>query len=322
MPASPSIEEAVPAISIREIAQRLGGRWVLRGISLSVEPGEVVAVVGHNGSGKTTLLRVLATALRPTRGAGRIFGHDLVRDADGVRAECAMLSHAGGLYADLTAAENLAFAQRMMGGNVDMEAIHHALDRVGIRRFANTRVRTFSSGMQRRTAVARLYLRDARLLLLDEPYNSLDGNGVALEVLLLYPGARWPIFVGKLTANLAFVLGVELIAVPLAGVLFHVGLTKTLLPLSGVLLLGTFGFVTLGTFYAAVASRTRAREILLPLLLLPMLVPVLIAAAKATSALTVGDVMGDASAWIRLLVAFDLIFFTAAMLVYDAAIGG
>lgn len=180
MPASPSIEEAVPAISIREIAQRLGGRWVLRGISLSVEPGEVVAVVGHNGSGKTTLLRVLATALRPTRGAGRIFGHDLVRDADGVRAECAMLSHAGGLYADLTAAENLAFAQRMMGGNVDMEAIHHALDRVGIRRFANTRVRTFSSGMQRRTAVARLYLRDARLLLLDEPYNSLDGNGVAL----------------------------------------------------------------------------------------------------------------------------------------------
>jgi heme exporter protein A len=180
VPASPSIEEAVPAISIREIAQRLGGRWVLRGISLSVDPGEVVAIVGHNGSGKTTLLRVLSTALRPTRGAGRIFGHDLVREADGVRAECAMLSHAGGLYADLTAAENLAFAQRMMGGNVDMEAIHHALDRVGIRRFADTRVRTFSSGMQRRTAVARLYLRDARLLLLDEPYNSLDGNGVAL----------------------------------------------------------------------------------------------------------------------------------------------
>jgi heme exporter protein A len=180
VPASPSIEEAVPAISIREIAQRLGGRWVLRGISLSVEPGEVVAVVGHNGSGKTTLLRVLSTALRPTRGTGHIFGHDLVRDADGVRAECAMLSHAGGLYADLTAAENLAFAQRMMGGTVDMGAIHRALDRVGIRRFANTRVRTFSSGMQRRTAVARLYLRDARLLLLDEPYNSLDGNGVAL----------------------------------------------------------------------------------------------------------------------------------------------
>jgi heme exporter protein A len=180
VPASPSIEEAVPAISIDQIAQRLGGRWVLRGISLSVEPGEVVAVVGHNGSGKTTLLRVLSTALRPTRGTGRIFGHDLVRDADGVRSECAMMSHAGGLYADLTAAENLAFAQRMMGGRVDGEAIRVALDRVGMSRFANTRVRTFSSGMQRRTAVARLHLRAARLLLLDEPYNSLDGNGVTL----------------------------------------------------------------------------------------------------------------------------------------------
>lgn len=180
MPASHTIEGAVPALSIDQIAQRLGGRWVLRGISLSVQPGELVAIVGHNGSGKTTLLRVLSTTLRPTRGTGTVFGHDLVRDANAVRGECAMLSHSGGLYGDLTAAENLAFAQRMMGGKVDDEAIRHALDRVGMSRFAGTRVRTFSSGMQRRTALARLYLRSARLLLLDEPYNSLDDNGVAL----------------------------------------------------------------------------------------------------------------------------------------------
>jgi heme exporter protein A len=175
-----SKDDAVRAISIDEIAQRLGGRWVLRGLSLRVDPGECVAVVGHNGSGKTTLLRVLSTVLRPTRGTGSIFGHDLVHDADGVRAECAMLNHGGGLYGDLTAAENLEFAQRMMGERADMQAIKHALERVGIGAFANTRVRTFSSGMQRRTAVARLYLRDARLLLLDEPYNSLDGDGVTL----------------------------------------------------------------------------------------------------------------------------------------------
>jgi heme exporter protein A len=175
-----SKDEALRAISINEIAQRLGGRWVLRGLSMRVDPGECVAVVGHNGSGKTTLLRVLSTVLRPTRGTGSIFGHDLVHDADGVRAECAMLNHGGGLYADLTAAENLEFAQRMMGERADAQAIKHALERVGIGAFANTRVRTFSSGMQRRTAVARLYLRNARLLLLDEPYNSLDGDGVSL----------------------------------------------------------------------------------------------------------------------------------------------
>jgi heme exporter protein B len=144
----------------------------------------------------------------------------------------------------------------------------------------------------------------------------------AFETLLLYPGARWPIFIGKLVANLAFVLGVEIIVVPLAAVLFHADLTRAVVGLTAVMLLGTIGFVTLGTFYAAVASRTRAREVLLPLLLLPMLVPVLIAAAKATGALVSGDVMGDASSWIRLLVAFDLIFFTASLAVYDVVIAG
>ena len=144
----------------------------------------------------------------------------------------------------------------------------------------------------------------------------------AFETLLLYPGARWPIFVGKLAANMAFVLGVEVIVVPLAAVLFHADLTRAGVALAAVMLLGTVGFVTLGTFYAAVASRTRAREVLLPLLLLPMLVPVLIAAAKATGALTSGDVMGDAASWIRLLVAFDLIFLTASLAVYDVVIAG
>jgi heme exporter protein B len=144
----------------------------------------------------------------------------------------------------------------------------------------------------------------------------------AFETLLLYPGARWPIFVGKLAANLAFVLGVELIVVPLAAVLFHADLTRAAFGLVAVMLLGTVGFVTLGTFYAAVASRTRAREVLLPLLLLPMLVPVLIAATKATGAFITGDIMGDASSWIRLLVAFDLIFFTASLAVYDVVIAG
>jgi heme exporter protein B len=148
----------------------------------------------------------------------------------------------------------------------------------------------------------------------------LDDN--ALETLLLYPGARWPIFIGKLAANLVFVMAVEAIVVPLAGILFHVTLTRALLPLALVLVLGTIGFVTLGTFYAAVASRTRAREILLPLLLLPMLVPVLIAAAKATAALTTGDLMGDAASWIRLLIAFDVVFLTASIAVFDPIIGG
>jgi heme exporter protein B len=143
----------------------------------------------------------------------------------------------------------------------------------------------------------------------------------ALETLLLYPGERWPIFVGKVAANLVFVLAVEVITVPLAAVLYHAPLDRAMPMLGVVLFLGTVGFVTLGTFYAALASRSRAREVLLPLLLFPMLVPVLIAAAKATSVLVSGDVMGDASSWLRLLIAFDFIFLAAAIFVFDAVIG-
>ena len=81
------------AVELRDLAQRLGMRWALRGVSLTVQRGEVVAVVGHNGSGKTTLLRVLATLVSPTRGEGRVMGHDLRGDPDLVRAAIGLLPH-------------------------------------------------------------------------------------------------------------------------------------------------------------------------------------------------------------------------------------
>ncbi len=148
----------------------------------------------------------------------------------------------------------------------------------------------------------------------------LELDGGALEQLLLYPGSRKTIFLGKLAANLAFVLLVEAILVPLAAVLYDLPLAKPFPGLAGVLLLGTFGFVTLGTFYAAMASRVRAREVLLPLLLFPMLVPVVVASVEATSAILAGDPMGDAGAWLRLLVVFDAIFFTASLLAFEHVI--
>lgn len=145
-------------------------------------------------------------------------------------------------------------------------------------------------------------------------------EGGALETLLLYPGARSSIFLGKLGANLAFVLLVEAVLVPMAIILYDIPLTGTLGLVVLVLFLGTFGFVTLGTFYASMASRSRAREVLLPLLLFPMLVPVLVAAVEATSVLLAGDPMGDSGRWIRLLVAFDVIFLGASILAFGAVI--
>ena len=133
----------------------------------------------------------------------------------------------------------------------------------------------------------------------------------ALDQLLLYPGARWTVFTGKLLGNAAFVGLMFVIVVPVALVLFQVAVPDRWPALLAVLVLGLIGLVTLGTFYAAMASRSRAREVLLPLLLFPMLVPVLLAAMQATKALLGGDLMYEAGAWIRLLAAYDMIFLVA-----------
>lgn len=148
----------------------------------------------------------------------------------------------------------------------------------------------------------------------------LELDGGALDPLLLYPGARWAVFAGKLLANLAFVFLVELIVIPVALVLFHVSIPDGWFAQLGVTVLGTVGFVTLGTFYAAMSSRSRSREVLLPLLLFPMMIPVLLGAVEASSSLLNGDVMREAGAWIRMLVAFDVTFLAAAIAAFEYVI--
>jgi heme exporter protein A len=165
-------------LKLQGLARRFGARWALRGITLHVQPGEVVGIMGHNGSGKSTLLRVVSTALRPSAGEGWVFGHHLLREAVAVRRHIGFLAHAAGLYEDLTADENLIFAARMFG--VDESGIAPVLDRVGLTGVRHERVRGYSAGMQRRLALARLVLGVPRLLLLDEPYNNFDTQGIEL----------------------------------------------------------------------------------------------------------------------------------------------
>lgn len=161
----------------------------------------------------------------------------------------------------------------------------------------------------------------AGVLSFNRSYEQELENG-ALDMLLLYPGDRRSIFIGKLIANLAFVLLVELILLPTAALLYDLPIARFVVPLGAVIALGTIGFVTLGTFYAAMASRLRAREVLLPLLLFPMLIPLLVAAVEATGAVLAGDAMGDAGAWMRLLVVFDVVFLVAAFLAFEYVIEG
>lgn len=138
----------------------------------------MVGLLGHNGCGKSTFLRIVATLLKPTAGDCYVYGANVKTDGDDVRHHVGFFSHVPGLYDDLTARENLAFAATMLGfPAADIDA---ALERVGLTHVAQERVRGFSAGMQRRLSLARLILQRPRLLLLDEPYNNLDVAGIAL----------------------------------------------------------------------------------------------------------------------------------------------
>ncbi|CAN5865149.1 hypothetical protein BH23GEM9_BH23GEM9_10400 [soil metagenome] len=179
-PVSPVPDAAAPAVRLEGIARRFGQRWILRGIDLTVEPGQVLALTGRNGSGKTTLLRIIGTLLRPSRGTAAVFGHDTVRSPEPIREWIGLLGHNNALYDDLTSYENLVFSLRMAGLPVDRSVVDAALEQVGLVQVRSERVRGFSAGMRRRLGLARLLLRPPRVLLLDEPYASFDQDGIDL----------------------------------------------------------------------------------------------------------------------------------------------
>jgi heme exporter protein A len=160
-----------------QLAKVYGAHVALRAASVEVPAGRVLTVLGHNGSGKTTLVRLLATLARPTAGRGRIAGHDLVDGRDEIRRLVAVVGHTTQLYDDLTARENLAFAERLAGRRSEPARIEAALAAVGLDGQAGTRVRALSSGLRRRVALARARLREPRVLLLDEAFAGLDQDG-------------------------------------------------------------------------------------------------------------------------------------------------
>jgi heme exporter protein A len=166
------------AAVVRDVSLRFGRRWALVHVDLAFESGRTVLLTGENGAGKTTLLRVLATALRPTRGAVELFGQPLHGNLATLRRRVGLMTHQSHIYDDLSARENLELVASLCG--CDRARIPPLLERVALGPHAERRVRHFSAGMKRRLALARLLLRDPELVLLDEPFGQLDPEGVEL----------------------------------------------------------------------------------------------------------------------------------------------
>lgn len=159
-------------VELEGLERRFGERVALTDVSLRLEEGRTLAVLGANGAGKTTLLRVLATLLRPHGGRVRVLGAELPAEAWRVHGRVGFLGHEPLLYRELTGRENLRYhasLHRVANGRVGQ-----ALAAVGMERRADEPVRDLSRGMVQRLAVARAVLHEPPLLLLDEPRANLD----------------------------------------------------------------------------------------------------------------------------------------------------
>jgi heme ABC exporter ATP-binding subunit CcmA len=165
-----------PVVHFVEVVAVHGRFPVLTGLSLTVDPGEIVLVQGPNGAGKTSLLRSCAGLLPVVQGQANVLGVDLSVDRRAVRSLVGLLGHANGLYDDLTVTENVRFWGRSAGAS-DTE-ITAALAEMGLTgRLATVSARKLSAGQRRRCAIAGILARRPRLWLLDEPHAGLDAEG-------------------------------------------------------------------------------------------------------------------------------------------------
>ncbi|MBK6045498.1 ATP-binding cassette domain-containing protein [Streptomyces sp. MBT55] len=164
------------AIETTGLVKVFGDNRAVDGIDLAVPTGTVYGVLGPNGAGKTTAVRMLATLLRPDGGSARIFGKDVVKDADAVRSRVSLTGQYASVDEDLTGTENLVLLARLLGHSkpASRDRAEQLLDGFGLSEAAGKQVKNYSGGMRRRIDIAASILNTPDVLFLDEPTTGLD----------------------------------------------------------------------------------------------------------------------------------------------------
>jgi ABC-2 type transport system ATP-binding protein len=164
------------AVETQALSRRFGRQQAVTGVDLAVPEGAVYGFLGQNGAGKTTTIRMLLGLLRPSGGSARLFGHDVRRDRLAAARLAGALVETPCHYDHLTGRENLAITARLLGAS--RREVDRVLDIVELSGAAGRRVGGYSLGMRQRLGVARALIGRPRLLILDEPTNGLDPQGI------------------------------------------------------------------------------------------------------------------------------------------------
>ncbi|MEM9623504.1 MAG: ABC transporter ATP-binding protein [Pseudomonadota bacterium] len=162
-------------IAVRDLFVSRSGTEVLQGISFTIEPGSVYALLGGNGAGKSTTLLTLLGFLLPDRGSATVLGNDVTKQVSNLRQQIAYLPEAATLYPHLNAYENLTYFLDLAGKQTTQPQLDKVLDEVGLQPESRDRhMDNYSKGMRQKVAIALAILRETPVLLLDEPTSGLD----------------------------------------------------------------------------------------------------------------------------------------------------
>lgn len=164
-------------LEVKQVEKKIRGKKIIKGISFKVKKGEIFGFLGPNGSGKTTTIRMLVGLIRPSAGHIEICGYDIQKQTNKALEKVGCIVENPELYPFLTGMENLEHFARMLPG-VTLGKINEVVEKVGLSERIHDRVKDYSLGMRQRLGIAQALLGNPQLLILDEPTNGLDPQGI------------------------------------------------------------------------------------------------------------------------------------------------
>lgn len=171
------MKQPAAVLTVKNVKKKIGRRWIIKGVSFTIQPGEVFGFLGPNGSGKTTTIRMLVNLIRPTEGSIYADGISMRDNPTKALQSIGCIVENPELYSYMSGWENLEHFARMLRG-VGPKRIQEVVDIVGMDNRIHDKVRTYSLGMRQRLGIAQALLGSPKLLILDEPTNGLDPQGI------------------------------------------------------------------------------------------------------------------------------------------------